>query len=337
MDVVAQAHATPVHGRTLVFCSVVNEGFVAGFVCMERSLRANFPAAAEVPIFVIHDRDRAPLSDESRKIIRDLCTNVEFLEINPDDFSRVFDYAANVLQTPERLLPAFYILQALKLKGFERVICLDSDMIITGSLEELVTLPIDFGAVRAFDARIGQPRSFVNTGVMVFSDRYLAAFDADSIVSVVAERRPTPGSGKADQALINMVFKNDQIQYLPRRFNYTKREVMVDAAAAGYDLTVDGIKDFLRDNDVRVLHFIGEKPWNHKVNASERDYEPVERIWWEWFRAHADGDLLFHLHRLRTTWVDRYVSAIGSIVDRARKRPDLLNRFQRNLEDAMGL
>lgn len=282
--------------------SVVNDDFVPGFICMERSLRRTNPDW-NFPIFVVYCNKYCKLSRNNRNLIKKYCENIVFHELESEKFADVFEYARNKIHTPARLLAAFYILECFSWDQFDVVITLDSDMVILGPLSELLVSGLNFGAVRAYDAETNQPREFINTGVMVLGKKILSGFDLARAISGLQHRHPKAGTGKADQAILNMIFGNLFIDYLPRRFNYTKRMVL---HSAGPRSDRGRIRAHLQQNDIRVLHYVGEKPWNPKVKESERDYALLEEIWHEEFAKFAQKDLKTRLKIIRARWVGRH-------------------------------
>lgn len=91
---------------TVALCSVVNDPFVPGFICMERSLRRTNPDW-DFPLFVFYEDNICPLSAGSKQLIEKYCDNVRFIGIDVESFAEVFEYARTVIGTPERLMPAF--------------------------------------------------------------------------------------------------------------------------------------------------------------------------------------------------------------------------------------
>ena len=294
--------------ETVALCSVVNDPFVPGFICMERSLRRTNPDW-DFPLFVLYEDNICPLSPKSQQLIEKYCENVRFVCIDVESFAEVFAYARTVIGTPERLMPAFFILEAFRFKTFNRVICLDSDILIRGSLAELLITDYPFSAVRAADGVTNEPRSFVNTGLMVIGQPLLQDFDLSAAIQSVRDKRPAPGSGKADQAIINMLFDNDSIGYLPRRFNYTKRMLMIEAGALD---DCDACDAFLSARDVRMFHYVGEKPWNLKVRNAENGYGAIEALWTRELMSFAERDLLVVLDEMRRSWFRRYADAASA-------------------------
>lgn len=285
-------------GPSPTICSVVNDEFVAGFIVMADSLRRRNPAWR--PSFmVIAERDESFLSEDGRDLIARHVPEATFRWVRREEFARVHMQARATFGTPARLVAAFYILEAFRLSDTDRVICLDSDILVTGRLDELLLDLGPFAAVRAWDPKTGEPACYVNTGVMVLDLARLQEFSGlRAIMAAVQGRKPKPGAGKADQAVLNLLFENDEIAYLPHRFNFTKRmaaELAGNANRADPLRAVEHLRAALAASDIRILHYVSEKPWQVKVNPAEQHFAVVDRLWWEAFEAIACPALRRHV------------------------------------------
>jgi hypothetical protein len=321
-------------GGTVV-ASVVNDEFVAGFVVMERTLRAANPGWT-MPVVALQSA-RAPLSEAARAVIEEHCPGVRFAVAREDLLAPVHVYAEEVLGTPERLMPAFAILEALTWSGLDRVIALDSDLIVRGSLEALLHAPCPFNAVRATDSLTGAPRGYVNTGVMVLNRTLLAGFDPAGLGARLAARRPRPGTGKADQAILNMIMHNAVTGYLPQRYNTTKRALHATVSAEDPGLLddPDALEARLDAEGARIFHYVGEKPWNPKVRErAEAGYGGMDALWYRAFEAHARPSLHAFMGAQRAAWQERFAAAARWS---ARRDGGDDRSFERRLAERMGI
>lgn len=261
-----------------VLCSVVSDDFAAGFIVMERSLRHHNPDW-HFPIIAVQSSLK-PLSEEVKAIISAHCLNVHFATTDELAMAPIYDYARDVIGTPERLFPAFALLEIMRWKFFKRVIAIDSDVIVRGSLEPLLYCSAPLSASRATNPSNNALMSFVNTGVIVLYPGQLSGFEFHRIRSKLGNRIPRLGTGKADQAVINTLIPNRSLGYIPGAFNYTKRALYLDMIDQGYlDPTPQDLESFLDCKDIRILHFVGEKPWNPKVRQREKRYVAAEALW----------------------------------------------------------
>jgi len=316
-----------------VLCSVVSDDFAAGFIVMERSLRRCNPDWT-FPIIAVHSSIK-PLSELTKAVIREHCDNVHFATTNDVAMAPVYEYAREVIGTPDRLFPAFALLEVLRWNFFKRVIAIDSDVIIRGSLEPLLHCPAPLSACRATHSETNAPMTFVNTGVMVLNSSLLRGFEFHRIREFLGDRAPRPGTGKADQAVLNILMHNAALGYIPGRFNYTKRALYLDLAARGCsDPTTAEIEALLDDEDVRILHYVGEKPWNPKVRSREERYEALDVLWHRATEDYGRTSLFQLLDMQRRRWQDRYT---GSVRQAQKKRPSSTSAFERHVALNMGM
>jgi lipopolysaccharide biosynthesis glycosyltransferase len=248
--------------------TVVSDQFIFGAIALIGSLRNSNPDYSGA-IVVIWNERYSPLSLSNRQLLAQVEPKVIFRHVDERAFSDVFHFAETVVQTPTRLRPAFMILDAFQLAGYNRVCALDSDMLVVGSLRSLFELPLHFGIVRATDDK-SQPLPYFNTGTMLIAEPYLRSDFVRTLGAALANRRFDRRYGKADQAVLNLYFYERDKTYLDPRYNFSKRNAP------------DSLEDPLRvldKEDVRVLHFLGEKPWNVKILPREGRYRTLERYW----------------------------------------------------------
>ena len=249
--------------------TVITDDFVDGARVLLSSLREQHPEI-RYDIIVLFNDDVAPLSAESQQQLLAIESSIQFRHVDVHPYTRVFEQRDKLLNTPARLIAAFVILDAFKLSGYSRVVCLDSDMLIVGRLDELLSSESDFAAVTAVDEVTGELRQYFNTGVMVIGEVHLTGATFDDITQRTVMTSVDRERGKADQAVLNRYFETRDHDRLPQKFNVTKRMVPDREG---------NIFEQLHAQDARILHFVGAKPWT--VNWSPRDwgYESAEALW----------------------------------------------------------
>jgi len=273
--------------RRSCVATVVSDPFVYGAIVMLASFRRENPWF-DGDFVILHDDTYSPLSPKNRELISRAAPNVTFHAVDSSRFERIFRFAEEVVRTPERLRAAFLILEAFTLSDYERVVTLDSDMIVLGSLQLLFQLEHEFCVVRAYDNVVDLPLPYFNTGTMMIRGGMLDVDMLEKISRSLEGVTVNRDHGKADQAVLNVFFRDKVKTYLDSRYNFSKRLVPTT--------DVDVMK-FLRDRDVRILHFLGEKPWNVKIKDSERDYRRLEDVWLKYFFSVASADARFRFAR----------------------------------------
>lgn len=272
-------------------CSVVNDRFVAGYITMIHTFRRS-NSDLDPSLYVIAEKGEGFLSDDKRALIEDACGPVTFLDADPDVYAAVYAGAHSRFGTPPRLMAAFYIFEAFYRPKERYVLCLDSDIMVTGSFQEILSCPARFAAVRARSARDGAPEEYVNTGVMWLDIERLGGLGhPERLMEQIGSLLPVRGTGLADQAMINIIWPNQTMFYLPQNFNFTKRSLMFEFtsrdsdAAAAFSThervgTPERMRAVIAEQDVRALHFVGEKPWDMKTSAREVAFGAIDELWW---------------------------------------------------------
>jgi len=278
--------------------SVVSEPFVFGAIAMMTSFRRKNGYYKD-PFVVLWNSENAPLSSASRDLIAREVQNVEFHEVDNRPYEPVFRFAENVVQTPKRLRAAFYILEAFR-SDYDYVVTLDSDMIILGDVSVLFEVEHPFAAVRAYDHVKDLYLPYFNTGTMVVRRDMPGSVTFEELVASLDVIEVNRNHGKADQAVLNIALRDRDKFYISDRYNFSKRVVPVDEREPA---------EFLEQRDVRIFHYLGEKPWNVKVKANEWQYRRIEALWWT---AINQGASKATLRRLQAAYI-RQVDLLNKV------------------------
>lgn len=253
----------------IAFCTVLNDEFVLGFIVLMHSIKKKHHGFDHD--FVILSNDKlSHLSDESKRIIRSIYKNVIFKDVDDNVYANVWNQRDGRIQTPERLKPAFFVLDAFSLSEYDKVITLDSDMILIGSLDELIQLDCDLGASQAYNYELDETLDYFNTGVMVIGAAHLTGDTYTKLLNHQMSEGFKNSVGKADQAVLNDCLGLSAITVIDRSYNTTKRK---------YPDSVISDVSRLETDDVSIVHFVGEKPWQLHDSEYESNYCVLESYW----------------------------------------------------------
>lgn len=254
--------------RKTAFCSVVNDAFVQGFSVLLHSILKCHPGF-DYPYYVLHSRNHVPLSAENQAYLRRIYSGLVFKEVDESAYEGIWGQL-DALRTPERLKPAFLIFDAFSLTDFDRVVTLDGDMICLGDISELTSARSDLAFTQAWDYASGRLADYFNSGLIVIGGAHLNGRTYERLLR--HKVRPTFDTrvGKADQAILNDLFSISSVDLLPERFNTTKRKFPDDAISSYESVLSEG---------VRILHYVGEKPWQEHTVPQEARYTKVEQLW----------------------------------------------------------
>ncbi|GHI92348.1 glycosyltransferase [Streptomyces olivaceus] len=247
--------------RRIAFASYVDENYLPGFLALLRSLALSNPGVCE-DFVVLHD-DLRPASIAR---IRALHPRVVLRRV---DTGR-YDAYKKGDQDNYLVRKAYFILDVFRIREYDTVITLDTDMVVLGDLGELLRLRDGLAAVPQFF--YGQHK--LNSGLLVIQRPYLS--DA-----FCARLDATGHSGdyeldKHDQGILNAVLDGDFVR-LDARYNFVKRRLSGDLPVP---------------DDTAILHFTGRhKPWQ----GGEAGYALAEDRWREFDLTDAE----FH-----AAWLD---------------------------------
>ena len=150
---------------------------------------------------------------------------------------------------------AFHKLGAFSVYDYDLVISIDcSDMIVIKPIGELFSLNPDIGMVQGWTP-VAKWQQY-NGGLVLLNKKYRNK----KIYEELKAEKPTR---LYDQDILNNKFKKN-ITKIPTRFNFSKRMIECDEV----DI-----------NDAKILHFVGEKPWE-EYNDKEK-YKEIEKKWHE--------------------------------------------------------
>ncbi|MQY16236.1 hypothetical protein SRB5_64340 [Streptomyces sp. RB5] len=239
--------------RRIAFASYVDENYLPGFLNLLRSLALTNPGICEDFIVLYDD-----LQPSSLTAIRKLHPRIVARPVVPSHYDEF------VKGDPENYLvrKAYFILDVFRIRDYDTIITLDTDMVVLGDLSELMELRHGFAAVPQFHHQ----QTKLNSGLLVIQREFLT----DEFAAIVDE---TGRSGKYeldkhDQGILNALLENEFIR-LDAKYNYVKRRAQGD----------DPLPD-----DIAILHFTGRhKPWN----GGESGYAVAEAAWHRYRMNHA--------------------------------------------------
>ncbi|MEU2424609.1 glycosyltransferase [Streptomyces sp. NPDC007851] len=240
--------------RRIAFASYVDENYLPGFLVLLRSLALSNPGVCED--FVVLYDDLRPASIAK---IRALHPRIVLRRVNDTHY----DSYVKGDQDNYLVRKAYFILDIFRLRDYDTVITLDTDMVVLGGLGELLELREGLAAVPQFF--YGQHK--LNSGLLVIQKEYLS----DEFCAKIDK---TGRSGeyeldKHDQGILNAVLDGDFVR-LDAKYNFVKRRLSGDLPVP---------------EDTKILHFTGRhKPWQ----GGESGYAQAEDRWREFELTDAE-------------------------------------------------
>ncbi|MFC9954135.1 glycosyltransferase [Streptomyces prasinus] len=304
--------------RRVAFASYVDENYLPGFLALLRSLALSNPGVCE-DFVVLHD----DLRPGSIARIRALHPRIVLRRVDTEHY----DTYKKGDQDNYLVRKAYFILDVFRLREYDTVITLDTDMVVLGDLGELLRLREGLAAVPQFF--YGQHK--LNSGLLVIQREYLG--DAFCAKLDATGRSGDYELDKHDQGILNAVLDGDFVR-LDARYNFVKRRLSGDLPVP---------------DDTAILHFTGRhKPWQ----GGEAGYGRAEERWREFELSDAEfqaaylarpgtlhHDLLVHLgtpHVARTGDVEsaRKVAAAHIAAGDYQDAVDVLSGVRIPLDEA---
>ena len=227
-----------VDGRKCAYVTVVSGAYHHGARALANSLREH----SDVPLIalVTPDADRAALAASGIRTIQ-----VPGIR-NP------MNSGGNKIQA--RFAMTYTKLHVFRLDFFDRLVYLDSDTVVKGSLDDLFDGD-DFAAVP--DAGLDLPDGTVfNSGVFAVNPSH-GMFE-----KMMSQLGHTTSYDGGDQGFLNQFFAD--WRKLPLEYNTTKR-------------IYSHHPQVFNEDDVKVLHYVGRKPWE-PTSKGER-YDQLDYAW----------------------------------------------------------
>lgn len=226
---------------------LIGENYLDGVRVLKESLSRTLP---KYPFYVLvpNDINKELIKELEKSRINVLRTRPFGNEIM--EKKNKVDYWKNTL----------FKLKIFDLTKFEKIIFLDSDMIVFKNLDELFLLP-HMSAVAA-GRELHENWTRLNSGLMVIEPNHDEYLKLVSIIDQVFAERQKQGLGVGDQDIINAYYQ-EWVNMKELQLNSVYNIML---GYAGYLKKVGIIKSF---SDIYVYHFTGkEKPWRNNLREN---------------------------------------------------------------------
>lgn len=243
------------------YVTLTSNEFVQGTVCLLKSLRR----FTDIPFNVI-DID---LADENRLLLENYGAIVR-------NFGRIGSTQAKTQpwhKNKDFANNCFNKLHIWNLVEYDKVIYLDSDMLVVKNIDHLFELDVEFAACPSYVNVYGKNKKLLNSN---WSDNY---FNAGFLLiepheSVYGELLSLKdmficNHDPSDQGFLNSYYK-DNWHKLSSIYNATRR--VFTAARDKWDEM---------SAEISVIHYTIEKPWLVSVEGCEE----IEKLWWECYSS----------------------------------------------------
>ena len=167
-------------------------------------------------------------------------------------------------------------------QNFDKILYLDSDILVLGDLSSLYNTDIQdkyIAAVKRYNFRGNRKKDDYNCGVMLFN---IQKYRKDNIVQKLINAKNNDKDGRSSQYSFNSVIKLKDVKLISPIYNnnaYTEDEDFIKYNfKKTYSPFLDNINNLLElDKNTIIVHYIGaDKPWHKNSNSRFKEK------WWEY-------------------------------------------------------
>ena len=211
-----------------------------GVIALDRSLRK---VGSRYPLYCV-------VPENSENELSDFLSNNGIRCIKQDALNN------SVMQRENEISywkDTFFKLQVFKLLEFEKIVFLDSDMMVLKNVDDLFEYPHLSAAAAGIE--LHPTWTLINSGIMVIEPNLKDYKGLMNCIDSVYDERSKKGLGVGDQDVINRYF----CDWINRKECHLSGVYNVMLGYAGLMLRSGSINT---EDDIRIYHFTGkEKPW----------------------------------------------------------------------------
>lgn len=252
--------SSTLNDKKLALCTICNNKFTVGAKVLIYSFILHNPWYTQ-DIIIFHSRTISPLSSENMEDLKTVYSNIKFIEVNESEYSRLItrlrQHGVN-----SRFIPSIFTFEPFDLiKQYDKILYLDSDMLVRGDLSELFVLPENI-VVTPDAATYDVSRKYFtfNGGFLLIDSK---SENYKKILISTGEK--SIDLRLADQSLLNQVL-NKSVKMISSKYNCLKR-CFPDSNFSHFD------------NSIKIVHYVGAKPWNDTKSGHEKNYSKIENLW----------------------------------------------------------
>jgi lipopolysaccharide biosynthesis glycosyltransferase len=251
-----------------VLCTIANDKFVNGLIVTISSFLDHNDFNGDIIVFI--NKEYSNISDTNKQIISSkISKEIIYKEIDNTDYIELINYfilKSNGKSNMLRLIPSIFTFSSFDLcEKYDQVLYLDSDMLVRASVMELFDIKIKgIYVTPALTDYKPDVRSGEFNGGFLFLNKLGKNEIKNELISTGLIMDDIT---LFDQPILNKTLSNIAI-YLSCDYNCGKRMFP--------DFKFNQI-----NNNVKIIHYVGAKPWDTNKLGFERYYRLLENLWFE--------------------------------------------------------
>jgi lipopolysaccharide biosynthesis glycosyltransferase len=264
-------HSEEASSKKLSVCTICNDSFTVGAMVMIKSFTSNNKWFNQ-DIIVFHNKRYSNLSQKNMNKIKSIYDKVQFREIQDEKYQKVFDRFTKVYRgRPKmlRFLPSLFTYEVFDLSNeYDQVLFLDADMLIRSDISEIFSLkdPI-IVTPDAGEFDLNRKYSTFNGGFILVNSNDETKKHRDLLLEHSLRSNKYQ---LFEQSMMNEYFRG-RVSFLDSRYNCLKR-CFPDSKFSQFD------------DRVKIIHYVGAKPWNSEKRGIEATYRSIEKMWHDEFK-----------------------------------------------------
>ncbi len=263
--------------------TILNNPFADHFYVFINSFLENNPWF-NGDLIIMYSDELSQLSDDKIEELKFFYRKTIFKKIDTtghyNDVITLFK--SKISKNFHRFIPSVLTIETFNFIDYDKVLYLDSDMLVVNSLRDLYLIDHDIVATRDTSDYIRKPvikksgsdEIPLNGGFLLLNGSFMRS---DKHVKNMLNLFPKIKSPKfLDQSLLNEYLKNFDVLFVSSDYNLLKR--CFDDTKA--EELVRSLKD------IKIIHYVGEKPWNIKKKEFEKNYKAIEKLWLDYSKKY---------------------------------------------------
>lgn len=246
----------------IALCTICNDDFIKGAQTMIYSFLKNNKWFTQ-DIIIFYNSEYSNLSNENINKLSKLYKNIIFYKIETDDYLPLIN-KFNSSRNSKRFIPSLFTFEAFELaKKYNKILYLDSDMLVLQDIFELFMLNDEL-VVTPDTGKYDLSKKYktFNGGFLLIDGR---SASKEYKKKILLFSMGCKNMALADQSIMNDFFKN-RVIYLDSRYNCLKRCFPDESFS-------------LFDTNIKIIHYVGEKPWTNNKKDFEKKYSKIEYLW----------------------------------------------------------
>jgi len=251
-----------INDLNIALCTICNNEFIDGLMVMLSSfLRNNVWFKGK--IIVYYHNEYSPISISNMNRAKSIYEDIDFKPVNVSQYQKLINKFLKMKKAQSRLIPSLFTFEVFEdIKYFDKILYLDSDMLVLNDISEIFKLNHDIVVTPDAGEYIKREYSTFNGGFLLLSH---SISDKEYKKKLIDHAETMKDMVLADQTIMNSFFPGG-IPMLGIEYNCLKR-----------CFPDNKFNQF--NSNIKIIHYVGSKPWDSSKSDFESRYKKIEDLW----------------------------------------------------------